>query len=324
MKAAFFKTIEELAERDKDIFILTGDLGFKLFDNFREKYPDKFYNIGVAEANMISIAAGLSLCGKTVYCYSIIPFLVMRAFEQIRVDVAYQNLNVKLVGFGAGFSYSLEGFTHFGLEDLALMRTLPNMTIVVPANTYEARCLAKASLEYKGPIYIRLERAEETITYQKSYDLEIGKAMLLREGKDVAIFAVGNMVYTGKRVADLLASKGIKATLVNMHTLKPLDSETIMQIASTHESIFSLEEHIIDGGLGSAIAEVLAEGNYNGFFKRIGIEKLKYSIGNANFLREEYGLTVEKIYYKILESIGGRKFLRVLKVVDFEIEAKTI
>jgi len=331
MKAVFFKTIEELAESNKDIFILTGDLGFKLFDNFRGKYPDKFYNIGVAEANMISIAAGLSLCSKSVYCYSIIPFLVMRAFEQIRVDVAYQNLNVKLIGFGAGFSYSLEGFTHFGLEDLALMRTLPNMTIVVPASIYEARCLAKASLEYKGPIYIRLERAEEAITYQKSYDfryrsldLEIGKAMLLREGKDIAIFAIGNMVNSGKKVADLLASKGISVTLVNMHTLKPLDSETIMQIASTHEAIFSLEEHIIDGGLGSAIAEVLAEGNYNGCFKRIGIEKLKHSIGNTDFLREEHGLTIEKIYCKVLESIGEGNLLRVLKMADFGAEVKTI
>lgn len=303
MRSAFFNALEELFKKNKEIFVLTADLGFKLFDNFRINCNDRFYDIGVAEANMISIAAGLSFCGKSVYCYSIIPFLLMRAYEQIRIDVAYNNLDVKLIGVGGGFTYGLEGFTHFGLEDLALMRSLPNMTIVIPADPIEAKCLAKVSSEYKGPMYIRLGRKGAPEVYKKTQDLIIGKAVILNEGKHLAIFAIGNMVNKGQQVLERLAAEGIEATLINMHTLKPLDSEMVMQIASTHEVIFSLEEHYVDGGLGTAIAEVLIEKGYKGLFRRIGIDRLKNIIGNADYLREKYELTVEKIYNRILTAM---------------------
>lgn len=304
MRATFFNTIEGIYKVKKDVFILTGDLGYKLFDNFKMYCTERFYDIGVAEANMVGIAAGLSLSGKNVYCYSIIPFLVMRAFEQIRVDIAYHNLNVKLIGVGGGFTYGLEGFTHFGLEDLTLMRSLPNMTVIVPSDPLEAASLAKLTYDYKSPMYIRLGKTGEPIIHKHMPEFKIGKAMLMNEGKRVAIFAIGNMVYTGKQVVEMLSKVGIYPTLINMHTLKPLDDEMIIQISLNHENIFSLEEHNINYGLGSAIAEVLIENGYLGRFKRLGIpEKLGNFIGNADYLRHEYGLSPEKIYENILKEI---------------------
>src|SRR5574340_1333816 len=235
MRSAFFKTLEEHAGRNEDTFILTADLGFKLFDDIKKRCPGRFYDVGIAEANMIGIAAGLSLCGKDVYCYSIIPFLVMRAYEQIRIDAAYHNSNIKLIGVGGGFTYGLEGFTHFGLEDLSLMRSLPNMTIVVPADPFEARRLAEICPGHKGPMYIRLGRSGDPAVHTATPDFKIGKAMIMNEGKGVAIFAVGNMVHTGKEAVELLKRKGIDATLINMHTLKPLDTRIIKEAALRSE-----------------------------------------------------------------------------------------
>ena len=305
MRNAFFNRVEELSSIDESVFILTGDLGFKLFDSIRAKCSDRFYDIGVAEANMIGIAAGLSLSGKNVYCYSIIPFLLMRPFEQIRVDIAYHNLNVKLVGVGGGFTYGLEGYTHFGLEDIALMRSLPNMTIVVPADSFEAKLVASISSEYSGPMYIRLGRSGEPKIHETTPSLEIGKAMVLKEGTKIALFATGNMVYVGQQVVKMLEKKGINATIVNIHTIKPLDTEIILQIASTHEAVFSLEEHNISGGLGSAISEVLAESAFKGIFKRFGINNklIGKFVGSADFLREKQGLTPQRIYRAIMEKI---------------------
>lgn len=307
MRTKFFETVERLAEQRNDIIILTGDLGFKLFDSFHSKFPERFYDVGVAEANMIGIAAGLSLCKKNVYCYSIIPFLLMRTFEQIRIDIAYNNLNVKLVGVGGGFSYGLEGITHFGIEDLALMRMLPNMTIVVPADPMEAKALAEASVEFEGPIYIRLGRAGESPLYDKPVEFKIGRPIFLNEGNNIAILAIGNMVYIAKRAIEQLRKKGLNVTLINMHTLKPLDNEIIRQIGTTHELIFTIEEHYTSGGLGSATLEALIESGFKGKIIRIGIpeEPLKH-IGKPDYLRDKYGLSTESICKKIMSTLEGK------------------
>ncbi len=304
MRSAFFKTLEDHAHRDENIFVLTADLGFKLFDGIKNRCPERFYDVGIAEANMVGIAAGLALCGKSVYCYSIIPFLVMRAYEQIRIDAAYHNSDIKLVGVGGGFTYGLEGFTHFGLEDLSLMRSLPNMTVVVPADPFEARCLAQACQEHKGPMYIRLGRSGDPAVHGSPPDFRIGKAIVMNEGKGVAIFAVGSMVHTGKEAVELLKRKGIDATLVNMHTLKPLDTGIIKEAAREHEVIFSIEEHNVNGGLGTAMAEVISEMRFGGFFKRIGIEEgTEFHVGDAGHLRERHGLTAENIYATVLKTL---------------------
>jgi transketolase len=305
MRAHFFETLTDIARIRRDIFVLTADLGYKLFDRFRSSFAERFINAGVAESNMVGIASGLSLCGKNVYCYSIIPFLVMRAYEQIRIDIAYSNLNVKLVGVGGGFTYGMEGITHFGFEDFSLMRSLPNMRIVCPADPLEAHTLAKISAEEKGPLYIRLGQNGDSAIHEKTPALEIGKAMILQEGRDVAIFAIGNMVSMAKKASELLQRKGIASTVINMHTLSPLDAESISQIASAHDALFSLEEHNFDGGLGTAIGEVLLKSGYRGIFRKFGIPcNVTKIIGKADFLRYKCGLTPESVSQSILNEIN--------------------
>jgi transketolase len=306
MRQAFFDKLANIASRDRNVYFLTANLGFKFFDHIRKNHSRQFIDIGVAEANMIGIASGLALSGKNVYCYSIIPFLVMRAYEQIRIDIAYHSLNVKLVGMGAGFTYGLEGFTHFGIEDMALMRAMPNMRVVVPDTIDHAVQLAQLSYEYPFPLYIRLGRGGVN-NRKKTGRMEIGRGLVLAEGCDIAIFAVGNMIEPAWQVVDLLDKKGISATLVNMHTIKPLDIELIKQCASVHRAIFTVEEHSIIGGLGSAVSEVLAEHSYGGIFKRVGIPETLDStvIGNADYLWQFYGLTADKISGCILNTLNS-------------------
>ncbi len=307
MRPNFFRAVEDMAEEQTNIIVLTGDLGFKLFDNFQSRFPNRFYDVGVAEANMIGMASGLSLCGKNVYCYSIIPFLLMRAFEQIRMNIAYNNLSVKLVGVGGGLTYGLEGISHFGLEDLALMRMLPNMTIVVPACPIEAYALCKATVDYPGPLYIRLGRAGEPCLHDNPIAFEIGKPSILSEGKNAAIFAIGNMVYQAKQVIEKLKAAGITASLINMHTLQPLDKTFIQQVGNAHDTLFTIEEHYINGGLGTAVLEALSESGFKGRLERIGIPNTPIGhIGSQDHLRDKIGLSKEGLYKKILNILKER------------------
>lgn len=308
MRQAFYNKLEQIAVKDKDVYILTANLGFKFFDNIRKNCPAQFIDVGVAEANMVGISSGLALSGKNVYCYSIIPFLTMRAYEQIRIDVAYHNLNVKLVGMGAGFTYGFEGYTHFGIEDMALMRAMPNMHVVVPDTIENAVKVAQLSYEYPLPLYIRLGRAGIKNRDGKDSDLEIGKGIILQEGKDIAIFAIGNMIGPALQASDILKNTGISATVINMHTLKPLDVSLVKQCMATHKGIFTVEEHSIIGGLGSAVSEVLAESSYGGVFRRIGIPEVLDSsiIGTADYLWQAYGLNAEGIGKKIIGVLEGK------------------
>lgn len=308
MRQAFYNKLEEIAVKDKDVYILTANLGFKFFDNIRKNCPAQFIDVGVAEANMVGISSGLALSGKNVYCYSIIPFLTMRAYEQIRIDVAYHNLNVKLVGMGAGFTYGFEGYTHFGIEDMALMRAMPNMHVVVPDTIENAVKVAQLSYEYPFPLYIRLGRAGIKNRDGKDSDLEIGKGIILQEGKDIAIFAIGNMVAPVLQASEILKNAGISAMVINMHTLKPLDVALVKQCMATHKGIFTVEEHSIIGGLGSAVSEALAESSYGGVFKRIGIPEVLDStiIGTADYLWQAYGLNAEGIGKKIIGALEGK------------------
>ena len=296
-----------IALANPDVNFLTGNLGYKFFDEIRAKCPAQFLDVGVAEQNMIGLAAGMALCGKSVYCYSIIPFLTLRACEQVRVDVCYHNLPVKLVGMGAGFTYGQEGFTHFGIEDLAVMRAMPGMTVVVPDTIENAVRVAELSVNHKGPLYIRLGRAGIHGAGNKSTLKAIGKAVLLRQGKDCALIAIGNMVAVAEQVAESLSVKGIKATVINMHTLKPLDEAAVRACAGKYQFIFSLEEHSVQGGLGSAVAEVLAESGFSGKFERIGIpEKLDRVIGDADYLWAHYGLSPAKVTTRLMKTIRGK------------------
>jgi len=306
MRATFFSAIEKYYKKDKNVFVLTADLGFKLFDRIRDISPRRFYNIGIAEANMIGVASGLALGGGKVFCYSIIPFLIMRAFEQIRVDIDYHDLDVKLVGMGSGFSYGLEGITHFGLEDIALMRSLQNMAVVAPADTRETAALTDIAYRHKGPMFIRVGRTNAPFVYSKKPKIKFGKAVVLKEGDNAVIFATGDMVYNSLEASSILEKQGITTSVVNIHTIKPLDIETIRHMSDKHEAVFTVEEHSITGGLGSAVAEVIAEAGINRVFKRIGIPgKLKNVIGKAEYLRKLYGLDPQGIAGSIVAEMKG-------------------
>ncbi len=304
MRDNFFRIIEDIVQNDRNVYILSGNLGFKLFDRFRTRFPGNFLDVGVAEPNMIGIAAGMSLSGKNVYCYSIIPFLLMRTYEQIRLNIAYQDLNVKLIGVGGGFTYGLEGFTHFAVEDLALMRLLPNMHVVVPADSIEAEMVARISYDFPHPLYIRLGKFGDPLVHEIKPHFEIGKGLVLKKGKEIAIFACGSMAYPAKRACEILLKKKVSAALIDLHTLRPLDTGLIKKYAQSHKAIFSVEEHFVSGGLGTAISEVLSETGYRGVFKRIGIPvQLKQVIGRMDYLRKIYGLTAEGIAVEILRTL---------------------
>lgn len=305
MRDAFVKTLERLSQSDNDIFLLTGDLGFKLFDSFREKYPERFLNMGIAEPNMIGVSAGLALSGKKVYCYSMIPFLVMRCFEHVRIDICYHNLNVRLVGVGGGLVYGLEGVTHHAVEDMAIMRTLPKMTVVAPGDPFEVSACIGASVSYKGPMFIRLGRRSEPQVHSTAPDFKIGKGIILfNKGNDICLLATGTMLSKAKIASELLLKKGFGVTLISLHTIKPLDEMLIKDCAKKYRSIFSIEEHSIVGGLGSAVAEVLSEICYNGIFKKIGLpDEFNHYVGRAEYLYQKYGLVPESIADNITKLI---------------------
>jgi transketolase len=303
MRSVFIKTLEKLASVDNRIFLLTGDLGFKTFDKFRDSFQERFINVGVAEANMIGIAAGLALSGKNVYCYSIIPFLTMRCLERIRIDLCYHNLNVKLIGAGAGLVYGLEGVTHHAIEDIAIMRSLPNMTVVAPECPLEVEALIKESHAYKGPLYIRLGREGEPCVHNSAPEFKIGRGIIVRKGRDISIIATGIILYQAKIASEILINEGLDVTLIGMHTIKPLDKDIIKYCANNNKAIFTLEEHSIIGGLGSAVSEFLLEICYKGLFRKIALpdEYCSY-IGGHHYLLGKYGLSPEAIKDFILKE----------------------
>ena len=304
MRNAFVKTLTRLAEKDENIYLLTGDLGFSVFEDFAERFPKRFINCGVAEQNMIGVAAGLALSGKKVYVYSIVPFVTMRCFEQIRNDVCYQNLDVKLVGVGGGFSYGDLGATHYAIEDIAVLRSLPNMTVLCPADPLETEELILKSYQTKTPTYIRLDRTGEKILYNAKPELEIGKPSVLKEGEDGVIIATGPQVGFCLKALEKLKSLGYGFKLLSLHTLKPIDRESLLEEIKEIKKIFTIEEHNIIGGLGSAVAEILAESDWQGSFKRIGVpDEYPSKIGSPEYLRQKYQLTPEKITEFILKQV---------------------
>jgi transketolase len=310
MRQTFVKAILEVAKKDKRIVLLTGDLGFSVLEEFQKKFPKRFFNVGVAEQNMIGVAAGLALSGKKVFVYSIIPFVTLRCLEQVRNDICYQNLNVKLVGVGEGFSYGVLGMTHFSLEDIGAMRNLINMTVICPGDPVETELAVKQSVNFPGPLYLRIGKSGEPIVHSKQPDFEIGKGIIVKEGRDIAIIATGNMLYNGKQAAEKLQESGVSVRLISMHTIKPIDKEIILRAAKETKAIFTIEEHNIIGGLGSAVAEILAESGSNVLFKRIAVpDNLIKDIGSQNYLREKFGLTAEAITKFILKICQSKNIL---------------
>jgi transketolase len=304
MRGEVLHAIHAQMKNNPNIFFLTGDLGYSSLEAIENDFPDRFINVGVAEQNMIGIAAGLSLSGKRVYLYSIIPFLVMRCFEQIRNDLSFTNANVTLLGVGSGLSYGILSSTHFALEDIAVLRPLPNMTIFSPADAVEARLGIEALESHDGPVYFRMGKKDEPKVYENDYPFAFGQNVLLRPGRDGVIFSTGaitsEVLLAVQRVEE---RSGLSLGVVNVHTIKPLDTQSILQYAQDNELVITVEEHGKIGGLGSAVAEVLARQRKSHRFISIGTkdEVVPFS-GTQSYLRAKLGLDQEGICQQILSS----------------------
>jgi transketolase len=303
MRKAFVKTLIELAEKDERIYLLTGDLGYAALEEFAEKFPKRFINCGVAEQNMMGVAAGLAMCGKKPYVYSIVPFVTFRCLEQIRNDVCYQNLDVKIIGIGGGFSYGTLGATHSVLEEVAILRALPNMAVLCPADLLATEELMLKIYQTNSPTYIRTSKVGECEVYSQKPNLEIGKPNVIRDGKDGVIIATGLPIYFFLKIADELKKQNINLKILDLHTLKPINKEYLLKEIKDFKNIFTIEEHSVIGGTGSAVAEILAQSDFPAKLQIIGIpDEFPKEIGSADYLRQKYSVGLEEIKKIILEN----------------------
>lgn len=295
---AYGNALKELGGLNKDVVVLDADLsGSTKTAVFQKEYPNRFFNVGIAEQNLIGTAAGLAAVGKIPFTSTFAMFATGRSFEIIRNSVCYPGLNVKIAATHAGLTVGEDGATHQALEDISIMRSLPNMVVLNPADAVETRqCILKAA-EYNGPVYIRLGRSGVPVLFDESYEFEIGKAKELKEGTDVTIIATGIMVAKALEASERLSKENISARVINMSTIKPIDQDIIIKAAKETKGIVTAEEHSIIGGLGSAVAEVVVE-NHPTRVLRIGTMDTFGESGSGNDLLEKYGLTVENIVEK--------------------------
>jgi transketolase len=304
VRNAFVNTLCELAAKDNRIWLLCGDLGYSVLERFSERFPDRYVNMGVAEQNMAGVAAGLALSGKVVFTYSIANFPVMRCLEQLRNDVCYHNLNVKTVAVGGGLAYGTHGYTHHGVEDIAVMRTLPNIVVAVPGDPVEASLATQALLAHEGPGYLRLGKGGEPTIYAQAPDFHLGRAISVRSGDDVTMIVSGPLLAEAIQAADLLAEQGIQAGVLSMPTIQPLDADAVERAAQASRLLFTIEEHRLVGGLGSAVAEVLAssDGNHARLVS-CGVTTSPSTVGSAAYLRERNGLDAGHLARRISETL---------------------
>ena len=309
MKATFFETLASLAEDDPAVFLLVGDLGFGAVEPFAERFPDRFLNVGVAEQNMTGIAAGLALSGRTVFTYSIGNFPTLRPLEQIRNDICYQRANVKTVAVGGGYAYGALGSTHHATEDLAIMRALPEMVVVAPGDLVETRSATRAIAAHDGPCYLRLGRAGERSVHPPDVAFALGRAIRVRDGDDLTLVSTGNMLHLAMTVAETLAVQGVSARVLSMHTVKPIDTEAVRTAARETPLVVTLEEHSIIGGLGGAVAEVLAESDdTTARFRRLGLPpEFCRKVGSQSYLLNHCGLSAAGILESIQSSLRSTR-----------------
>ncbi|MDY3014047.1 MAG: transketolase family protein [Evtepia sp.] len=310
-RAAYGKALVELAESEPDLVVLDADLsGSTMTKDFGQAHPDRFFDMGIAEANMVGVAAGLATCGKKPFVNSFAMFAAGRAWEQVRNSVAYPALNVKVVGSHGGLSVGEDGATHQCIEDLAIMRTIPGMTVLCPCDGNEMREAVKALVAYDGPAYMRLGRlAVETVTDTvEGYRFEIGKGALLRDGSDVTVVAVGMMVQMALKAAQQLEEEGISVRVIDMHTIKPLDEQVLLDAARDTGCIVTTEEANVIGGLGSAVSEYLASACPVPVIRH-GVEDVFGRSGAAQKVLEAYELTPEGISEKVRQALSIKKAL---------------
>ena len=300
---AYGEALKELGKLNKNIVVLDADLSKSTKTIvFKEEFPERFFDVGISEQNLMGIAAGLSTCGKIPFASTFAMFATGRAYEIIRNSICYPKLDVKIAATHAGLTVGEDGAIHQAIEDLSLMRSIPNMVVLNPADGVEARqCIFKAA-EHKGPVYIRLGRSKVPTIFDDSYKFEIGKGVELKKGKDVTIIATGIMVEKALKAGEMLEKEGISPRIIDISTIKPIDKDIIIKAAKETKKIITAEEHSIIGGLGSAVAEVLSE-NYPVLLSRIGVEDTFGESGTVDDVLEKYGLTAENIYNRVKKII---------------------
>jgi transketolase len=311
MRNAFAAEITALAGQDKRVVLLMGDIGNRLFNDFRDRHPERFFNCGVAEANMTGMAAGMAACGLRPVTYTITPFSTTRCLEQIRVDICYHQLPVIIVGVGAGLSYASLGATHQACEDIAFLRALPGMTVVCPADPLEVRLALRSAVQQPGPVYIRLGKKGEPGIYKEPPQFILGRSILLRSGSDVCLLSTGTILPQALATADLLSKGNVSVSVVDFHTVKPLDEDRLDQAFGRFPLVVTLEEHSLLGGLGGAVAEWLADHPHpDSRLLRFGTsDHFLHEAGSQEHYRHRFGLSVENLATRIRQALadtGGR------------------
>ena len=303
-RQAYGEALVELGKINKDIVVLDADLTKSTKTSmFQKEFPERHFNVGIAEADLMGTAAGLATCGRIPFASTFAMFAAGRGFEQIRNTIAYPKLNVKIAPTHAGISVGEDGGSHQSIEDIAIMRAIPGMVVLCPADAVETKKMVYAAAEYEGPVYIRMGRLDvETIFDEETYDFQIGIANTVREGNDVTIAATGLMTYEAIKAADILAQEGISVRVINVGTIKPLDGETILKAAKETKFIITAEEHSVIGGLGSAVSEFLSE-VYPTKVKKLGIYDKFGQSGKATELLEKYELTAAKLVAMVKENM---------------------
>lgn len=305
MRKTFIDTLIELAKKDESIYLINGDLGFSFLEAFEKQFPKRYINCGVAEQNMMGIAAGLAMEGKKVYVYSIIPFAIFRCFEQLRNDIAYHNLDVKVVAAGAGFAYGTHGATHFAIEDIGVVRLLPNISILSPADPLEMKQLVLQSYASKSPAYIRLDKNSSAL-HQPKDKILMGKPSVIYDGNDGVIITTGTYLETMMAVCKKLESKNYRLKLISLHTIKPINEKALLKEIKGQKHIFVAEEHKVTGGIGTIIGEILLkQGITNITFSSFGAKtEHTTTIGKQDYMKALHGIDESSIYKKIINILS--------------------
>jgi len=309
MRQTCLEMVYQLAKEDERVFFIGSDLGIGVLDQFKEEMPDRFFMEGISEANIIGMAAGMALEGKVPYVNTLATFITRRCYEQIVLDLCLHDVNVRLIGNGGGLVYAPLGPTHQSIEDLAILRAVPNMTIVAPADADEMRRFMPLTVDHQGPIYIRLAKGYDPIVTTDDKPFQIGKAIPMRDGKDALIVTTGITLKSALAAADSLSEQGIDAGVLHVHTIKPLDTEAILDYAASVPIIVTVEEHTVIGGLGSAVAEAISEANFDPAkrFKRIGIpDVFADQYGSQDTLLEKFGITSAELVSVIKDLEASR------------------
>ena len=306
-RESYGNALAELGDVYDNLYVFDADLAAATKTSiFKKKFPDRFFDCGIAEANMMGVAAGMAATGKIPFVSSFAMFAAGRAFEQVRNSIGYPHLNVKIGATHAGISVGEDGATHQCNEDVALMRTIPGMTVIIPADDVEAKAAVKAAIEFEGPVYMRFGRlAVPVFNDPDNYTFEIGKGIKLRDGKDITIVATGLMVYEAVEAAKTLAANGIEATVINIHTIKPIDKDIIVEAAKQTGLVLTVEEHSVIGGLGEAVCDVLCE-NYPTKVVKIGVNDVYGYSGPAVDLLKKFGLSAENIVKTATEAVKAK------------------